>query len=42
MTIILDDDSAPDSEEPIDPQILKRSKLSVADRVEMGWESPED
>jgi hypothetical protein len=42
MTIILDDDSAPDSDEPVDPQILKRSKLSAADRAEMGWESPED
>jgi hypothetical protein len=31
-----------DSEEPVDPQILKRSKLSAADRAEIGWESPED
>jgi hypothetical protein len=42
MTIVLDDDSAPDSEEPVDPQILKRSKLSAVNRAEMGWESPED
>jgi hypothetical protein len=42
MTIVLDDDSAPDSDEPMDPCILKRSKLSEADRAEVGWESPED
>jgi hypothetical protein len=42
MTIILDDDSPPDSQAPIDPQVLKRSKLSAADRAELGWESPED
>jgi hypothetical protein len=42
MTIVLDDDSAPDSDELFDPQILKRSKLSAEDRAEMGWESPED
>jgi hypothetical protein len=42
MTIVLDDDSAPDSDEPVDPHILKRSKLSAADRAEVGWESPED
>jgi hypothetical protein len=40
MTIILDEDSAPDS--PVDPDILKRSKLSSADRADIGWESPED
>jgi hypothetical protein len=46
MTIILDDDSnpdsAPDSDSPVDPDILKRSKLSNADRADIGWESPED
>jgi hypothetical protein len=42
MTIVLNDDSAPDSDEPVDPQILKRSKLSAVDRAEMGWESLED
>jgi hypothetical protein len=42
MMIVLDDDSAPDSDEPVDPQILKRSKLSAADRAEIGWESLED
>jgi hypothetical protein len=43
MTIILDeDDSPPTSEAPIDPAILKRSKLSAADRGEVGWESPKD
>jgi hypothetical protein len=41
MTIILDKDSAPDSDSP-DPEILKCSKLSSADREEVGWESPED
>jgi hypothetical protein len=40
MTIILDEDSL-DSDTP-DPQILKRSKMLVADRAEVGWESPED
>jgi hypothetical protein len=42
MTIILDDDSPPESQAPIDPNILKRSKLSAADRAEVGWESPEE
>jgi hypothetical protein len=43
MTIILDEDSSPPSSDaPIDPTILKRSKLSAADRVDIGWESPED
>jgi hypothetical protein len=42
MTIILDDDSPPESQAPIDPNILKRSKLSAADRAEVGWESPEN
>jgi hypothetical protein len=42
MTIVLDDDSAPDSDELMDPCILKRSKFSAADRAEVGWESPED
>jgi hypothetical protein len=43
MTIILDeDDSPPTSEAPIDLAILKRSKLSAANRAEVGWESPED
>jgi hypothetical protein len=46
MTIILDDDSnpdyAPDSDSPVDPDILKQSKLSNADRADIGWESPED
>jgi hypothetical protein len=46
MTIILDDDSAldsaPGSDSPVDPDILKRSKLSNADRVDIGWENPED
>jgi hypothetical protein len=43
MTIILDeDDSTPSPEAPIDPAILKRSKMSAADRAEVGWESPED
>jgi hypothetical protein len=42
MTIILDDDSAPDSDSPVDPEILKCSKLSSADRADIGWESPED
>jgi hypothetical protein len=40
MTIIPDEDSAPDS--PVDPDILKHSKLSSADRADIGWESPED
>jgi hypothetical protein len=30
------------SEEPISPDILKRQSLSVEDRQEVGWESPED
>jgi hypothetical protein len=38
MTIVLDEDSASDSDEPVDPQILKRSKLLAADNAEMGWE----
>jgi hypothetical protein len=46
MRIILDDDSnldsAPGSDSPVDPDILKRSKLSSADRADIGWESPED
>jgi hypothetical protein len=42
MTIILDDDSPPESQAPIDPNILKRSKLSAADRAEVGWESLEE
>jgi hypothetical protein len=43
MTIILDKDSPPPSSDaPIDPMILKRSKLSAADRADIGWESPED
>jgi hypothetical protein len=42
MTIVLDEDSAPDSDKPVDPQILKRSKLSAEVRAEVGWESPED
>jgi hypothetical protein len=36
MTIILDDDSPPESQAPIDPNILKRSKLLAADRAEVG------
>jgi hypothetical protein len=42
MTIILDDDSAPDSDSPVDPDVLKCSKLSEADRADIGWESPEN
>jgi hypothetical protein len=43
MTIILDEDSPPPSSDaPIDPTILKRSKLSAADHADIGWESPED
>jgi hypothetical protein len=42
MTIILDDDSAPDSDSPVDPEILKCSKLSSADLADIGWESPEN
>jgi hypothetical protein len=42
MTIILDDDSAPDSDSPVNPDVLKCSKLSAADRVDIGWESPEN
>jgi hypothetical protein len=42
MTIILDDDSPPESQAPLDPSILKRSKMSAADRAEVGWESPEN
>jgi hypothetical protein len=46
MTIILDNDSAPDSapgsDSPVDPDILKHSKLSNADRADIGWENPED
>jgi hypothetical protein len=40
MTIVLDEDSAPES--PVNPDILKRSKLCNADRVDIGWESPKD
>jgi hypothetical protein len=42
MTIILDDDSPPESQVPIDPNVFKRSKLSAADRADVGWESPEN
>jgi hypothetical protein len=43
MTIILDEkDSPPSSDAPIDLAILKHSKLSMADRADVGWESPED
>jgi hypothetical protein len=42
MTIILDEDSAPDSDSLVDLDILKHSKLSSADRADIGWESPED
>jgi hypothetical protein len=43
MTIILDDNLPPTSSDtPIDPLVLKRSKLSATDRVDVGWESPED
>jgi hypothetical protein len=43
MTIILDEDSPPPSSDaPVDPMVLKRSKLSAADREDIGWESPED
>jgi hypothetical protein len=42
MTIILDDDSAPDSDSPVDPDVLKCSKLSSADRADIGWESPKN
>jgi hypothetical protein len=43
MTIILDEnDSHPTPEALINPVILKRSKLSAADRGEVGWGSPED
>jgi hypothetical protein len=42
MTIILDDDSSPDSDSLVDPDILKCSKLSSADRADIGWESPEN
>jgi hypothetical protein len=41
MTITLDEDSPPVSDS-LDPQILKRAKMSAADRNEIGWESPED
>jgi hypothetical protein len=30
------------SEEPISPNILKRQGLSAEDKLEVGWESPED
>jgi hypothetical protein len=42
MTIILDDDSAPDSDSPVNPDVLKCSKLNAADRVDIGLESPEN
>jgi hypothetical protein len=42
MTIILDEDSPPESQDPIDPNVFKRSKLSAADRADVGWESPEN
>jgi hypothetical protein len=42
MMIILDDDSAPDSDSLVNPDVLKCSKLSTADRVDIGWESPEN
>jgi hypothetical protein len=35
MTIILDEDSLP-SDQDVDPSMLKRSKLSEADRVDIG------
>jgi hypothetical protein len=41
MTIILDDDTPLASDAPVD-QVLKRSKLSAADREDIGWENPED
>jgi hypothetical protein len=41
MTIILDEDSPP-SDHDVDPSVLKRSKLSEADRADIGWESPEN
>jgi hypothetical protein len=42
MMIILDDDSAPDSDSPVNSDVFKCSKLSAADRVNIGWESPEN
>jgi hypothetical protein len=43
MTIILDEDESPPSfDAPVDPEVLKRSKLLAADRADVGWESPED
>jgi hypothetical protein len=42
MTIILDDDSPPESQVPIDPNVFKRSKLSAGDRADVGWEGPEN
>jgi hypothetical protein len=42
MMIVIDVDSAPDSDVPVDPQVLKRSKLSATDEAEVGWESLED
>jgi hypothetical protein len=41
MTVILDEDSSP-SDHDADPSVLKRSKLSEADRTNIGWESPEE
>jgi hypothetical protein len=41
MTIILDEDLLP-SDQDVDPSVLKRSKLSEADRVDIGWESLEN
>jgi hypothetical protein len=34
--------SGKDKEKVVDPNILKRSKMSAADRAEVGWESPEN
>jgi hypothetical protein len=41
MTIIMDEDSPP-SDQDVDPSVLKCSKLSEADRVDICWESPEN
>jgi hypothetical protein len=42
MTIILDEDSSPNSDQAPNPKVLKCSKLSAAYWVDIGWESPED